>query len=525
MPTARSSADPLPGTPAHPTGPAQHLGPALALVPLLRFWLGGRPLRARIAMVLALLAAVTTTVLAAVVPARADLPADLVPQVRLYLPAAVVVFLLTSVVAGVSSGGGREMLPADQAVAFPIGSTTDHLASLLWAPLNLAWLVQAWTLVASAAIVGGRGHLVATVLPMLLWVATATAVAQAVAWGVEIVRQSRHGVVAIRVAWGVGGAGVLVASFTGRAVDAARVMGGSLIADTSSAGSEGRWLVWLLGCAGLVIVCALAVGVGARAARQAARRPPRTQATVETRVYAARPDPRSEFFAMLRIDRASVWRSAPLRRGIIVLAILPMLVALAGQLRWETIPVLPGLVASGVALLFGVNAWCLDARGTLWRESLPVAPRVALAARTWVMVEMLLVSGGATLVVCGLRAGPPPRAEQLVATIIAAVVICVRIVASSLRWSVRRPYAMDLRRARATPAPPGVMLGYSARLAVTSSVTGVAFSAVGQSLAWTWSAGLGAVLLATSAVSLVRTARRWEDPVARAVVTRTVASL
>jgi len=242
-------------------------------------------------------------------------------------------------------------------------------------------------------------------------------------------------------------------------------------------------------------------------------------------VYAARPDTRSEFLALLRIDRASVWRSAPLRRGILFLAILPVLVALAGQLRWETIPVLPGLVASGVALLFGVNAWCLDARGTLWRESLPVAPRIALAARSWVMVEMLLVSGVATLVVCGVRAGPPPRIEQLVATVIAAVVISVRIVASSLRWSVRRPYAMDLRGARATPAPPGVMLGYSARLALTSSVTGFAFSALGQSLAWTWSVLLGVLLLATSAVSLVRTARRWDDPVARALVTRTVSSL
>ena len=520
MPTVPSSADLLAATPV-----TRPLGAVPALVALLRFRLGGRPLRLRIAMGLALLAVLGLTVLAAVVPTQVDLPADLIPQVRLYLPAAVLVFLLTSVVSGVSSGGGRELLPADQAVAFPIGSTTDHLASLLWAPLNLAWLVQAWTLVASAAIVGGRGHLGATILPMLLWVAAATAVAQAVAWGVEIVRQSPHGVLAVRVVWGVLGGAVLVASLTGRAVTAARALGGSLIAGTSSAGSEGRWGVWLLGCVAIVVLGALAVWGGAWAAGQAARRPPRSQSTVETRVYAARPDTRSDFLAMLRIDRASVWRSAPLRRGIIFLAILPMLVALAGQLRWETIPVLPGLVASGVALLFGVNAWCLDARGTLWRESLPVAPRVALAARTWVMVEMLLVSGIATLVVCSVRAGPPARVEQLLATVVAALVISVRIVASSLRWSVRHPYAMDLRRARATPAPPGVMLGYSARLALTSSVTGLLFSAFGQTLAWSWSVGLGALLLATSAVSLVRTARRWDDPVARAVVTRTVSSL
>ena len=43
--------------------------------------------------------------------------------------------------------------------------------------------------------------------------------------------------------------------------------------------------------------------------------------------------------------------------------------------------VLPGLVASGGALLFGVNAWCLDGRGALWRESLPVAPATVFTAR------------------------------------------------------------------------------------------------------------------------------------------------
>lgn len=525
MPTEPSSADRLPGTSVTPAlGPLPAVGPVPALVALLRFRLGGRPLRLRVAMALALLAVIAVTLAAAVVPTRLSLPDDLLSEVRRYLPAAVLVFLLTSVVAAVSSGGGREMLPADQAVAFPIGTTTDHLATLLWAPLNLAWLVQAWTLVASAAMVG-RDHLAASVLPILLWVAAATAIAQALAWGVEIIRQSPHGVLAFRVVCGVTGAAVLGASVTGRAVPAARALGGSLIVGASSAGSEGRWGMWLLGCIILVALGGLAVWAGTRAAARAARRPPRAQSTVETTVFAARPDAHSDFRAMLRIDRASVWRSAPLRRGIIFLAILPMLVAFAGQLRWETIPVLPGLVASGVALLFGVNAWCLDARGALWRESLPVAPRVALAARTWVMVEMLVVSGVATLVVCGVRAGPPPRVEQLFATVVSALVISVRVVASSLRWSVRRPYAVDLRRARATPVPPEVMLGYSVRLALASSVTGLAFSAFGQSLAWTWSAGLGALLLATSALSLVRTARRWDDPVARAVVTGTVASL
>ena len=51
---------------------------------------------------------------------------------------------------------------------------------------------------------------------------------------------------------------------------------------------------------------------------------------------------------------------------------MPGAVALAGDLEWWMLTVLPGLVASGGALLFGVNTWCLDGRGALWRDSLPV---------------------------------------------------------------------------------------------------------------------------------------------------------
>ena len=29
------------------------------------------------------------------------------------------------------------------------------------------------------------------------------------------------------------------------------------------------------------------------------------------------------------------------------------------------------------------------------------------------------------------------------------------VVSASMRWSLRKPYAVDLRSARATPAPPG----------------------------------------------------------------------
>ncbi len=95
---------------------------------------------------------------------------------------------------------------------------------------------------------------------------------------------------------------------------------------------------------------------------------------------------------MLRVDRAGIWSSVPLRRGLMVLAVLPGLVALAGGLEWEMLTIMPGLVASGGALLFGVNAWCLDGRGALWRDSMPVDPRLVFTSRVVVLVEVLLVA-------------------------------------------------------------------------------------------------------------------------------------
>ena len=106
----------------------------------------------------------------------------------------------------------------------------------------------------------------------------------------------------------------------------------------------------------------------------ALRRTPREELKVESGSHPARPLPASDLAVLRRIDRASVWRSVPMRRGLVVLALGPGLVALAGGMDWAQVLVLPALVVSGGALLFGVNAWCLDGRGALWRESLPVGP-------------------------------------------------------------------------------------------------------------------------------------------------------
>ena len=138
----------------------------------------------------------------------------------------------------------------------------------------------------------------------------------------------------------------------------------------------------------------------------------------------------------------------PLRRGLAVLAVMPGLVAIAGNLQWEMLTILPGLVASGGALLFGVNSWCLDGRGALWRDSLPVDPRLVFASRAVVLVEVLLVASVGTVLMAALRAGLPTRPELV-------AVRAARPSWWSCRWSRRRCAGRCAGPSPSTCAAPG----------------------------------------------------------------------
>ncbi len=228
----------------------------------------------------------------------------------------------------------------------------------------------------------------------------------------------------------------------------------------------------------------------------------REELRLESGHFPARRQLASDFMMMLRIDRAAVWRSVPLRRGMTVLALMPGAVALAGDLEWRMLTVLPGLVASGGALLFGVNTWCLDGRGALWRDSLPVAPRVAFRSRAVVLMEVLLCSAAATLRLLPARRTPDRLGGGRAALLHAGGPL--QVIAASMRWSIARPFAVDLRSARATPAPPVVMAGYSARLAVATTVTGLIFSGLAQVHDARYALAVTVVLLCWSGWRLLR---------------------
>jgi hypothetical protein len=371
-----------------------------------------------------------------------------------------------------------------------------------------------------AAYAYGPRHLATTLPLVLVWVLASTAVAQVVAWVVEVPRRRRHGVGAVRVLTLTIGAAALSLHLSGRLTAVLDVLPSGWWVDAAADGVGWRWVGAVL--AGLAVT-ALAVVAGAWPAHLAARRTPRDEVRLESEVREPLPDARTDLLALLRTDRASVWRSVPMRRGLGVLAIGPGLVAVVGNLPWSTMTILPGLVASGGALLFGVNAWCLDGRGALWRESQPVAPGPVFAARAIVLGEFLLSASLLTIAIASVRAGMPGPAE-LTALLCTLAVVTVQVVAAGMRWSAQRPYAVDLRSARATPAPPVVMVGYSARLALSTTLTSLVFSGLAE-VAPAWISLLVAlVFLSWSSTRLARTRRQWLDPVARARIVAAVAA-
>lgn len=436
------------------------------------------------------------------------------------LPAAMAGLLALAIASAIASGGGRELLSREHAVAFPVSPTTDHLGALLLAPLNIAWLIQAWVLLGATAYGVERGHLLPALIGMAVWIATATALGQVAAWTVEAIRRTSRGILVVRatgVALGAMAVGIQLSGNTAAVLDSLRT---SWLVVGFVDGFTWRWAASV----GLELgVLVLAVVVGAIPAHLAARRAPRDEVRIETGNHAGRPLPRSPFAGLVRTDRASVWRAVPMRRGVAVLAIGPGLVALAGDLTWSQMTILPGLVASGGALLFGVNAWCLDYRGGLWRESLPVGAGTVFAARAWVLAEFLLVASFTTMVLAGLRAGVPTAAE-LAALLCTWTVVVLQVVSAAMRWSSRRPFAVDLRSARATPAPPIVMVGYSTKLAVSTTMTSLVFSGLARVDAWQVSVLVATPFLAWSIVRMLHARDAWVEPVLRARVVTTVAA-
>jgi hypothetical protein len=450
-----------------------------------------------------------------------DLPVDLSTQALLVYPVALLLFTVVAIVAPFLAGGAIELFPPSQLVAYPIAPRTRFAASLLLMPLNITWLLQVVLLTFLVAVGGaGQAWLWTLTVVTAAFVVTATVAGQALAWAGTAVRQTRIG----RLGTNAAAAVLLV-------VAALNVNQDTLftIANTSPllpvlgsglAPLGPRFWLTLALLAAIAVAArsfgVLAVGWSLRLGqetsghREGARQRPRRLRT-------------SALDTMTITLLASVWRSRPVRRGLVLLVLMPVAVAAVADLQWSQIVALPGLVAAGAALLFGVNGFSLLGGGASWVGSQPVPSGVLLRA---LGVTIAAVIGGATVLttfgVAVFAPGAPTQAE-VVALLVGALASIAWITATSLRHSVRAPYQADLRGNRDAPAPPGAMAGYSVRMAGAVGLLGLALVATAQLQRPGAALTLGLVVLGGAAVRLARTALAWRVPDRRARTLLTVA--
>ncbi|HEU0131376.1 MAG TPA: hypothetical protein VFQ85_10360, partial [Mycobacteriales bacterium] len=128
-------------------------------------------------------------------------------------------FALLSVVSPMTAGGGNELYPADQLVAYPVRPATHFLTGLAVMPINLAWVSQLVVVTAATSFVlPARPASLLAVPTLAAFVLLVTALGQAASWTVAALRQTRNG---RRAVWAVALAALAAVAFvvrTGRTV-------------------------------------------------------------------------------------------------------------------------------------------------------------------------------------------------------------------------------------------------------------------------------------------------------------------
>ncbi|HEY5049389.1 MAG TPA: hypothetical protein VII50_00705 [Acidothermaceae bacterium] len=479
----------------------------------------------RVRVGLLVLAACVPGLLCAAVIAGQLAPRSRSFDVTVLGPTAFLGFAVLSLVAPLAAGGGNELFPPEQLVAYPIRPATHFFESLLVAPLNLAWMSQFVLLFGMTSFVtGARPGLGLALVTTLVYVAMVTVAGQMVAWMLIGARQSllgRRAVWALTAAIVVTTLVVLHAHLGYRVLDNAPT---KPVVSAVLAGGGHRYFAWASGTTALGIILLGCLWCGPRICAWALRRPGDRTRFRESRVERRRPTPPSPLATLVRVDRANVWRAAPLRRGLLVLAILPGVVAASAALRWDSLVLLPALVAAGAGLLYGVNMFCLDAGGATWLASLPSPPRLAVTAKTIVLGETI---GGSCLVAAiagSVRAAGPRTAADLVAMACCLVSCTAVVLATCLRLSIRTPHRAELRGHRDTPAPPAAMAVYSVRLATVTTLIGLLFSLAAHEQSFAACLVLASGLIALSGLSIAQSFRRWDDPSVRSRIVAAVSN-
>lgn len=455
------------------TIPSAQLGPLVSLR-----WRMVRTRRARIGLgfAAALLPLLVVAAIAFGVLAPRTFPVD---QVLIVTPTLLLAFLVLSVTAPLAAGGGVELFPSEQLVGFPIRPRTIYAGSLLLAPLNLAWLLQVLlaltliTYVTSGAITAR----LATAFTIATYLVMVTLLGQAVAWTVVGVRRTRNGRAGAWLLLGMIGLLLLWLVRTDRFTDVLDRSPTVWVVVGALAPSDGEWSVWVGRTLVLVVGIVFSILIGIRACGWALKRPGDGGSVREDRpVVRHEPAQATSRGLLLRLDRMAVWRTPALRRGSLVLGLLPAAVIALTRADWSTLVLLPGLVSAGAGLLFAVNAFCLDASGSIWMASLPLEDRVVFNTRAATVAGSVLIPVTLALAVGVTRVSSPWSWTQLLGVAAAAVSSATAVTALCMRWSVRKPHRADLRGPRDTPAPPGAMAIYAVKLSGATTSIGVFLS-------------------------------------------------
>ena len=434
-------------------------------------------------------------------------------------------FAVLAVLAPASSAGGSELFPGDQLVAYPVSERTVFASTVLLAPANLAWVTHFAVLLGITAYVAAPGPLVALALVTSVTYAVAVTLAgQSIAWWLEGLRQRRAGRWAVRLVAVSAATSVIAVHATGHLTDLLNRLPTKGVAISAVQASEGHLGRWVLTLAGLASLGVMGLALGQAGCRWALNRASDGGMSPESKPVQRRQTARRELGALIQLDRANVWRSAPLRRGALVLAVLPGVLVAVTQPRWDSMVLLTGLVAAGAGLLFGVNAFGMDGPGALTLEGLPIDPRLRFWAKAVTVVEFSALTTGLAVAVAALRAQSAPTSTQVAALAASLTVCCLAVGAFCMRVSLRAPHRADLRGRRDTPAPPGAMIAYSARLAWRTTWISMVLSLVALA-PWAWLPLLVATPMACLALlSLVHSARDWSVDTLRARVITTVST-
>jgi hypothetical protein len=287
---------------------------------------------------------------------------------------------------------------------------------------------------------------------------------------------------------------------------------------------DGPGLRWAVTTAALLVLSVLGLVTGTRACAWAVSRPSDATSTGTSVVVRRRPARGSAVAELIAVDRASVWRASALRRGGLVLAVLPGVAAIGAAVPWQSLVVLPGLVAAGSGLLFGINAFCLDGSGAVWLASLPHDPRLLARAKLRVLIETVAASIVVVLAAGSVRSPGTPTAAQLTAIVASAFACGAVVVATCMALSVRRPHRADLNGPRDAVAPPGALTLASVRLALPAAFIGFLIEGSSRSDIWWAPLAAAAPIVALAVVWVRRSLARYGNPLIRSRIVQTVSA-